>query len=398
MWAILITSLMHMGTMAISPALNQMKTVAFPQIALSKIQTAFATSGLVMPCISLLSAAAIRYGLVTKRTVVAIGFLIQGLIGILSLFLHSELWHVALLSGMSGFAAGCYLTTSISIMMDQFDTVQRRRVMGYQSVFVNTGAILLGICGGLLAAWRWYGGYLILLAGMPMAVIAFLALPREKRSRSAGAVAAGSKSKLKPVIFYYTAIIAVFMMTSAVCGYNLAVHMAAAGVGSTAVVGTLTSFQMVGGAIIGFVFGRLSAKLKDYMLTVGFTCLFIGLTILSVFHTSLPCAFAGVFFSGVSLSIVGPQCIISSAGHVDKRSSALASSLINGLAPGFGNFLSPIIFTNLTDAIVKDSTVFRYQFVAFFALACAAVLAVVTYARARRARLSLTEAVCEELS
>jgi MFS family permease len=386
-----------MTGMAISPALNQMKTVAFPQNTLSELQTALAMSGLVMPVVSLLSAAAIRYGLVTKRTVVACGFMTLGLTGILSLFLHSALWHLGLFSALNGFAGGCYLTTTLSILMDQFNTSERQKVMGYQGVFANTGAILMGIFGGLLASWHWYGGYLIMLAGIPAGLLAFFALPKEKRMRSVDEKRTGLKSRIKPVVFYYAAIGAIYMMAGVVCGGNLAVHMASSGIKNTAVVGTLASFQMVGGALFGFVFGRFSAKFKDYMFVIAFSCLFAGLIILSVCGTSLLLAFIGVFLAGISASMMGPQCVVSVSEHVDEKTSALASSLVNGFAPGLAGFLSPVIFTNLTDAIVKDSTSFRYQFVAVYALICGVAVWAMTFLRAKKGKKSLTEAVCEEL-
>ena len=397
MWTFFLVSLLHMAGMAISPALNQMKTVAFPQYDLVSIQTALALSSLTMPCVSLLSAAAIRRGFLTKKSSVALGLFSLGLTGILSLFLNGSLWHLRVLAILTGFGSGCYLTTSISIMMDRFDADERRKISGYQSVFVNAGAILAGVLGGLLASWRWHGGYLFFLVGIPLGVLTLLLLPEEKRT----ALVRGTPKqvfKIKPIVFYYTAVIAVFMLSYAVVGGNLAVHMAASGVKSTAVVGTLTSFQMVGGAVFGFFFGKSSVKFRDYLITGAFLLLFVGMTILNIFHSSLVCAYIGVFLAGISITMIGPQCIVSASDHVNTRSSALASSLLNGLAPGFGGFLSPIVFTSLTDALVKDSTNFRYQFVAFFALACAAAVTVVTRVRAKKNRGSLTEAVCKELS
>jgi MFS family permease len=398
MWTIFMVSLLQMAGMAISPALNQMKTVAFPQYSLFAIQTVLAISSLTMPCVSLLSAAAIRRGFITKRSTVAVGLFALGLAGLLSLILNKALWQLGVLSAITGFGSGCYLTTAISIMMDRFEPTERRRISGHQAVFVNMGAILAGLLGGFLAAWQWYGGYLVFVAGIPMGVLALILLPRENRTKAARSDAPKQAFKVKPIIFYYAAIVIVFMLAFAVIGGNLAVHMAESGINNPAVVGALTSFQMVGGALFGFIFGRFSAKFKDYTLVIAFFLLFAGLTILSVFHASLICAFIGVFLTGISITMIGPQCIFSSSNHVDTHSSALASSLVSGLAPGLGGFLSPIIFTNLTDALVKDSTNFRYQFVAFFALACAVAVAGITYVRSKRNRESLAKAVCEELS
>jgi sugar phosphate permease len=117
------------------------------------------------------------------------------------------------------------------------------------------------------------------------------------------------------------------------------------------------------------------------------------MTILNVFSASLPCAFVGVFLAGVSISLLGPQCIFSSSNCVDVRSSAVASSLINGLGPGMGSFLSPVIFTNLTNAIVPNSTNFRYQFVSVVAMGLAVILAALTALRAKRRKAGRVESV-----
>jgi MFS family permease len=294
---------------------------------------------------------------------------------------------------MTGTASGCYLSTIISVIMDQFEMGERQRIMGHQSIFVSVGAILCGFFGGLLAAWQWYGGYLIMLAGIPLGLLSLFALPKEEKRTAAHDEGPAAKSRLSPEIFYYAGIVMLFMTLYAVCAANLAVHLANAGMGGTQIAGTLTSFQMVGGACSGFVFGRLSRLFRDYLIAIAVLVLGAALTILNVFSASLACAFAGVFLAGVSISLLGPQCIVASSNCVDMRSSAVASSLINGLGPGLGTFLSPVIFTNLTNAIVADSTNFRYQFVGFVALGLAVILAAVTALRDRRKKAGPVESV-----
>lgn len=383
MWTIFMVSSVQMIGLAITPAVKQI-TLAFPQYPLSRIQTVISISGIVMPCISLLSAAVIRRGLVTKKAVIICGLTVLGITGLLSQVLHSRLWHIALLAGLAGFASGCYLSTTISLLMDKYEAGERRVISGFQSVFVNTGAVLVGLFGGLLAAWQWYGGYLVMLVGIPMGIVAFFTLPKEQRKKARHTDVQPKKTKIKSDIVYYAVIIGVFMTTYAVCNSNLAVHLSESGVQNTAIIGTLASFQMVGGALFGFVFGRFSAKFKDYTLVIAFVLLSVGLTILNVFASSLVMAFVGVFLAGVSISMLGPQCIYSASHYVDEHSSAVASALINGIAPGVGSFLSPVIFTNLTTAIAGSSTNFRYQFVAVTALGFGVILAVLTAVRANR--------------
>ena len=383
MWTVFVVSMMQMINMAIMPAVNQMKTVAFPDMSLSSIQTMLSLTGIVMPCVSLLSAMLIRHGVVTKKQVVVFGLFALGATGMLSLVLHSSFWNLAILSATSGIASGCYLSTVISIMMDRFTKGERQNISGYQSVFVNIGAVLCGFFGGILASWQWFGGYLIMLVGIPMGIFTLFSLPKEER-KTALEDKPKQKSKVNPNVFYYTGIIVVFMILYVVCSSNLSVHLAAAGMGGAKLAGTLTSFQMVGGALFGFFFGRISAVVKDYLIVIAFVSLGIGFTILNVFSTSLVWAFVGVFFVGISISMLGPQCVFSASNCVDEQTSAVAASMVNGIAPGVGSFLSPVIVTNLTTHLAGESTNFRFQFVAVFAVAFAVVLAVLTMMRSKK--------------
>ena len=66
----------------------------------------------------------------------------------------------------------------------------------------------------------------------------------------------------------------------------------------------------------------------------------------------------------------------------DPTNSAVTSVIISAIAPSTGGFLSPVVFTNLTNALVPDSTAFRYRFVAL----CAFVIAVILFLRNRFAK------------
>jgi hypothetical protein len=78
MWTVFMASLMHMIGMAITPAINRMATSAFPEHTLAGIQTVVSLSGIVMPCVSLLTAILIRRGVLTKKPSLSPGFLSSG--------------------------------------------------------------------------------------------------------------------------------------------------------------------------------------------------------------------------------------------------------------------------------------------------------------------------------
>lgn len=390
MWTVWIVSLVQMINAALAPALNIIKTTVFTQYPLSTIQTVMMLAGLVSPFVALLSAELIRRGLVTKKSVVLTGLFTLGGTGLLSLILHTQLWHLGLLSVLTGVASGCYLSTLLSVMMDKFAPDERQVVTGLQSVFVNAGGFLITLIGGILASWHWYGGYLVLLVGIPIGVMSVLTLPKEKRVRHKNTHATAPKSRFDKDIFFYAASVFVFMLLFAVVNANLAVHLSSSGFENTALVGVITAIQMAGGMAFGFLYPKLARIYDDKLILIAYIMLFVSFSMLNIFHTSLILMGVSVFLAGAAMSLIGPHCVVAVAHCVDARTSALATSLITGLAPGLGSFLSPVIFTNLTVAIYGESTSFRYQFVAFTALACAILLAIFMSFRTKRkiARLS----------
>ena len=136
--------------------------------------------------------------------------------------------------------------------------------------------------------------------------------------------------------------------------------------------------MMIGGVLTGLVFDKLSARFQDKMIAFAFFALFIGYSMLNIFHGSLAVLFIAVFINGTSISMIVPQCIFSVSNIVDTTNSALANMFIVAIAPCLGGFLSPVVFTNLTQAIAGPSTLFRYQFVGITALVFGVIIAFTT--------------------
>ena len=154
---------------------------------------------------------------------------------------------------------------------------------------------------------------------------------------------------------------------------NMPTYLASHHLGDAGTAGAVIATTMVGGAFSGFFFNRLTRKLGDYLIPFSFSMFFIGFTMLNLFSASLPVVFVAVFIVGTSGSLCPAQCIFSSSRVLDPTNSAVAATFLSSVAPGSGGFLSPIIFTNITQALVPDSTAFRYQFVGVAALVVAAV-------------------------
>ncbi len=386
MWTILLIAMVQMPSLALTPGINQIQTTVFTDQSLSTIQTTMQIPNLISPFVTIITAFIIGKGWVTKKVFIVAGLFLVALTGVLALFFHTEFWHLCMLSCCLGLGLSGYISTASSLLVDHFTLEQRQTISGYQTSFVNGGGILMSLCGGLLATMMWYGGYLMLLLALPVAVIGIFSIPNVRVEKKVDASGRKKGIKLHPDVFLFGSFIFVFMLVYNVIGSNLSTHIA--GIGDTSVSGYATAVQMGGGVVCGLFFGKISRKLGDFVTGCAFLAIFVGMTILSLFQNSLPMIFIGVFISGTAMSMMLPQCLYSVSKVVDDSSSAIATAITSCICPGLGGFFSAMVFTNITTALFGESTVARYRFVSFVALACAAIIFVIMTVRRKRERVA----------
>ena len=384
MWTILIIALVQMPQLALTPAINLIQTTAFPDKELVQVQTVMGMTNFVAPATSLIVAFLIYRGKATKKGAVVLGLLLLFLTGLFALVQHTMFWNLIALSVFLGLSTGFFTTNAFGLMFDNFEDEVRQKVTGYQTSMINLGGILFSLVGGVLATMMWYGGYLLLLAGLPIAVLALITVPYYKSPSAKITGEVTEKSRLNPRIFYYAACTFLFMMVYNVCGVNISTHIEQLGNAATA--GVLVAVQMGGGVVSGIFFGRLSDKLGDMVLVLACSTLFIGYLLIGAFASSLILITVGVFCAGLSLSLFLPRCVYMVSTLGDSSNSALATVIISSVAPSLGGFLSPIIITNLTVALAGDSTVFRYLFVAGVVFALGLIITMITRRRANLAK------------
>ena len=383
MWSILLIAMVQMPNLALSPSINQINTMVFPDKGLSTIQTVMQIPNLISPFITISVAWLISRGLMTKRVSIIGGLFLVAATGALALIFNTQFWHLILLSCCLGLGLSGYISAASSLIVDNFNEGERQMISGYQTSFINGGGIIMSLCGGLLGTLMWYGGYMMLLLALPVAIIALFAIPKVPRQRKTeDGVKAGS-TRLHSDVFMYGAFIFVFMLVYNVIGSNLSTHLS--GMGNSAVSGYATAIQMCGGVVCGLFFGRLSRKIGDYTTVLSFLVIFIGMTLLSLFPNSMAVTCVAVFIAGMGMSLMLPECMFSVSKVVTPQTSALATSITSCICPSFGGFFSAMVFTNITTKLFGPSTVMRYRFVSFVALGCAVIVfIIVTYRKNRK--------------
>ena len=369
-WTLLLVALTNMPSLALSPATEQIRQ--YFNVPLPTVQTAMSFVNVIQIAVALIAMYLINRAIITKKLAVVLGQSFFVVTVIFVLLFHTGFWCVWCLSVLIGCSTGLFVTNAFGIMFDLFAPEERQQIAGYQTACINGGGIAMSLAGGLLAGFFWYGGYLVFSIGLVMAILCAVNIPSYRTPK---AVNGGEKhSRIDWHVFLYAAGLLLFMMTYPVVGQNLSTHLSKHFENYSTLAGVCSSIQMVGGVCSGIIFSRLSRKLKDDIMVLACCLLIAGFMLLSLFPASLPVTILAVFVAGASISMFNPWATYGVRVYSDPTNSAVTSVIISSIAPSSGGFLSPVFFTNVTNALAPDSTVFRYRFAGIFILIFGAVV------------------------
>ena len=391
MITILIIALVQMPQLSLTPAIDRIATVVFPDRSIAEVQEAFALVNVLIPTVGLLSTFFINRGLFTKRAAILAGLVLLACSGICAIFMNTEFWHIRFLSVILGSGIGLFMVNTASVFFDNFESDERQLIAGYQTTCINIGGIALGLIGGTLASVLWYGGYILLIIGLPIAVLAFFTVPKIPRRTSVSIRKESGSGGINKMIFYYCVLLFLFMLLYGAGGSNLSTHLKQAGVTSPVLAGAAVSVQMAGGAICGLFFGKLSAKIGDMIIALACGLILVGFGLLGLFPGSVPVTFVAIFIAGMSLSCAAPRALFAVSALSNESTSATAAAFVISLAPSGGGFASPYVITRTTLALFGESTAARYLFVAGLAAVFGIVVAIATLSRRRRGFTDLGE-------
>ena len=367
--AILAVAMLQMVYLGISPALADIAK-AFPDTPISTIQTIVTFPSIVTIFITLLSGK--LASIIPKRHLANAGILLLIITGIAGFLFHGSVAILYVWAGLVGAAMGLFVPSITAMIAAYFEGDERSAVLGQQSTFVNGGGILILFFGGLLATITWNFNYLIYtILGIPILIIGLIGFPKHEST----SVQEKQKIRLGTAPFYYAVIAMFYNVVFNVLPTNASLLIDEEATGNAATAGTASAIMMLGGCIAGFIFGKLSPKLKDYMISCAFVIVSVGFLIV-YFASNVPVLLIGSFISGTGISFLLPQVLYGTSVSVDPASSAMAVSLVMALS-GLGSFLSPKIITPLA-AVINESTKTRFLITAIIGLCLAIIFAVTT--------------------
>lgn len=251
-----------------------------------------------------------------------------------------------------GLGLGLFNTVIGSLPAIYFnDSKIRDSAIGIQSAFICVGGILFNILSGLLAKYNWKYVFLVQLINViPLIAVIFIMPNLSQNSVSYTARGNLAVKNAIPVI------IISFLTITITCTYplNLSIFVEKQLIGSSQFVALLTSINSVIGFFIGLVFGKVYAKIKGNVLTLGLILSATALMIVS-FSTNYPILLLGNIFFGVGTSFISPSLYSMLYDRVNPEDIVSSVALL-GISSNVSQFVSPFIINPVAKVIDGTSS------------------------------------------
>lgn len=334
---ILLLSLVQMATTGLSPMLSKVSE-SFPDVSTASIQFLMTIPGIFVVIFALLSAWISRH--IRKRTLIGIGTCFIFLSGILAFFLHGNIMLLRLWSAALGIGMGLVSALTNSLAADYFEGKEKAGLMGQITGMGNAGGMIMSIIGGILAAIAWHYNYLVFLLALPGLFCCILFIPKENK-KAPEQENDGKTAKISSNAIFFAATACIFLFCYNVGPANLSMLIAEKGIGGSALTGVAAAVYLLGGALLGLIFGKFNSLFKMYTIPTGFLLLVVGfLGILASNSVALLILFC--FIGGSAISMIMPQCMNQVSQNPNPSQAAFAIALVMA-GSNLGTFLTPIL-------------------------------------------------------
>ncbi|PPK83334.1 putative MFS family arabinose efflux permease [Lacrimispora xylanisolvens] len=374
---ILFLGLISMGAMAISAGLSSI-AAAYPDVSIETIQTLITIPALVIVVVSFLSGPIAN--VISKKTLSLIALCIFTAGGCIPFF--SDSFTVLYLSRLLvGLGIGLLQPLSQAIIFESFADApsERDTILGWLNSSGSVGSIIMTIIGGIVVVISYKYIFLVHLLGLAAFFGVLFCLPQDQPVRKKKEGTAGQKMKLPGAVFYWYAVIFVYMTFLHCFAVNLSLFVEGEGIGTAAISGIGLSMLTIGGFVCGAVYGKIANVLKKWTLPAGFLLSALGLLSMAIAYSPVLVYVSGLL-TGVGMMMVFPQIITNIISSVSPAAITLCIA-INGAVVNIGQTLAPYVVTRVSYILAGDSVRGRYYVCTLILMLVFAVSAVRTIGR-----------------
>lgn len=368
------TLLAPLGVPLLSPALPVVREeFALTDATASLLVSTYFLTGIVLsPFIGLL---ADRIG---RKRVLVPSLVVFSLAGG-AIALAPPFWLVLAVRLVQGTAAAGIFVTTVTLIGDAFEGVQRNAVLGVNTAVLASGAAVYPLLGGYLVTISWNAPFVAYLLGLPVALFAWVVLEEtavEETGVNRGTAylraAARSLARRAAVVPYATALVTEVLLFGTIITAMPFLLVGTYGVSPVFVGGVITVAEAVSAAVAA-ANGRLATSLSDErIVALGYACYGVGLLV-AWWASSLPVLVAGVvvFGAGVGLTMPSVDALLSDLVTAEYRAGAL--SLRNSVT-FLGRAVGPILFAGVAAGTGYRPLLFAASVVGFAGVAATLVL------------------------
>ncbi|TFF92188.1 MFS transporter [Candidatus Thorarchaeota archaeon] len=335
------TLLAPLGVPFLSPALPVLRDVFLVSEAeTSLLISAYFVVGIVFsPFIGMVVD---RFG---RRPVLGGSLLILGLSGGM-LFFAPNFWFILGTRVLQGTAAAGLFITTVTLISDNFDGVQRNNILGMNGAVLALGAAALPILGGALVAFSWNTPFLAYFVAVPLGFIAlkFIQEPdgAQQGNKTSLRATISALSQRAMIVPYSASVLLEILFFGAILTSLpfFLTNMYGIGPVTIGLVVSVTSISSVPFSIRNGYFARYLSNSR--LIALGFLLHGVGLMIAwSASSLILTALGAVIFGTGVGFSVPAIDSRITNCVTKEHRGEALS---IRNSATFLGRTTGPLIF------------------------------------------------------
>ncbi|NMD44171.1 MAG: MFS transporter [Clostridiales bacterium] len=360
-------ALLMMGIIGISGALATIGA-NFPDVSELAIQNLIA-----IPCIVVIPVTVLVGKLmesISKKVIALVGAVLFLIGGVAPAFM-SNFTLILVMRGIFGVGVGVAQVVSTALVAENFEGAEREKVQGNLQACQMLGCALLVFTAGALADVKYNLAYYVHFIAIITIVLVLLGVPNKK---PVGAGVSGEqkpKTRMTKGAWTMAALTFALFIIGQTYSVQLSYLVVEKGIGSSTQAGLGIAFFAIGGFVMGLLFGKVSSKVKTYIIALGIAVMALGCFIVT-FAGGMAACHTGSLLYGMGLSMALPGIFITTTTSVDPFSAGMAISIVTALQ-NLAQFCNPYLYSFIASALRTEKIVFTQLLLTSVLLAVLAV-------------------------
>lgn len=266
-----------------------------------------------------------------------------------------------------GLGLGLMSPLGNALIIGLYEGQKQASMLGYGTLFMNAGGIIMQLLGGSLAEIGWnytFYGHAFCLIALVMAIF----LPEPEAPPVSQGANKGSKEKVSGVVWGIAILFCLFNVLNFPVMMNISVLFEVRNAGGAAAAATSLSLYTVAGCVAGFLFGKIFQIAQRWCLTIGYSLCGLGALLVYMGSTAVVMTI-GLMMLGFGFSIIMPTFFAWTGVSTPPSTIAIATSILMALM-NLGGFASSF-WLKLLAAVAGESiySAILVEIVVFFAIA-----------------------------